>query len=169
MEGLVGMTIEEKLAAGLPVRARWMINGTPLDFEFMVGRLGLQRLPDEVLDAGGPYGSELLVFGEQDFAEGGGARPWLCVRERGGSVYGFDPEPEEPMFLLNSSVEQFVATFRLLNNYLAKNRLLPPDCESRLRAIDCEAYPHSDWRLLVECLRSAERNAAAYGGRDSGS
>jgi hypothetical protein len=146
-----------------------MIDGTPLDFEFTVGRLGLRRLPGEVLEGGDTASSALLVFGEQDFAEGGGARPWLCVRERDGSVYGFDPEREQPMFLLNSSVERFVATFRLLNAQLGKNKPLPPDCESRLRAIDREAYPNSEWRLLVECLRSAEQNAAPGDGRDTGS
>jgi hypothetical protein len=160
--------IETSLASGLPVQARWMINGTPLDFEFAIGRLGLRRLPDEVLETDAAS-SDLLAFGEQDFAEGGGARPWLCVRERDGWILGFDPEREEPMFLLNSSVECFVATFRLLNDCLARNKPLPPDGERRLRAIDPEAYPNSDWRLLVECLRSSEPDAPADGGRTPGS
>src|SRR5579883_164537 len=95
--GLDGMTIET-LTSGPPAQARWMIDGTPLDFQFTVGRHGLHRLPDEVLVSGDTAASELLVFGEQDFAEGGGARPWLCVREGDGSVYGFDAEREEPMF-----------------------------------------------------------------------
>jgi hypothetical protein len=137
-----------------------MIDGTPLDFEFTVGRLGLHRLPDEVLESNDTASSELLVFGKQDFAEGGGSSPWLGVGERDGSVYGFDPERGKPPFLLNSSIDRFVATFRLLNDCLATNKPLPPDCESRLRLIDPEAYPHSDWRLLVECLRSSGPDAA---------
>jgi hypothetical protein len=158
--GLDRMAVESTLAYGLPGQARWIIDGTPLDFEFTVGRFGLRTLPDEVLEASDTVSSELLVFGEQDFAEGGGAHPWLCVRERDGSVYGWDPEREDPMFLLNSSVEQFIATFRLLNDYLPKNKPLPPDSDSQLRAIDPEAYPNSDWRLLVECLRSTDPGAA---------
>jgi hypothetical protein len=158
--GLDRKAIEFTLAAGLPVQSRWMIDGTPLDFEFTVGRLGLHRLPDEALRASDTASSDLQVFGEQNFAEGGGASLWLCVRGRDGSVYGFDPEREEPVFLLNFSIDRFVATFRLLNDYLAKNRPLPLDCESRLRAIDPEAYPNSDWRLLVECLRRAGSDAA---------
>jgi hypothetical protein len=150
------VAIEATLTSGLPVRARWIIDGTPLDFEFTVGRLGLCSLPGDVLEGGDAESSELLVFGEWDFAEGGGARPWLCVRERDGWVYGFDPERERPVFLLNSSVERFVATFRLLNDHLAKNEPLPPDCESRLRAVDREAFPNSEWRLLVESVRSAD-------------
>ncbi len=145
--------IESTLAAGLPVQARWMIDGTPLDCEFTVGRLGLHTLPEEELESSDTASPDLLVFGVQDFAAGGGARNWLCVSEGDGRIYGFDPEREEPMFLFNSSIDRFVATFRLLEDYLAKNKPLPLDCESRLQAIDPEAYPTSDWRLLVECLR----------------
>jgi hypothetical protein len=64
--------IESTIAAGLPVQARWLIDGTPLDLDFTVGRIGLQRLPDEVLDSSDTASFELLVFGEQDFAEGEG-------------------------------------------------------------------------------------------------
>jgi hypothetical protein len=148
--------VETALASGLPAEARWMIGGTPLDFEFPVARLGLRGLPDVAPEVGEALASHLLVFGEQDFAEGGGARPWLCVRKSDGWVYGFDPDREAPAFLLNSSAERFIATFALLDAHLGKNEPLPPDCESRLREIDPEAYPSSDWRLLVECLRSAE-------------
>jgi hypothetical protein len=117
--------IETSLASGLPVQSRWMIDSTPLDFEFTVGRLGVRSLPDEVLDAD-TESSELLAFGEQDFAEGGGARSWLCVRDRDGSIHGFDLEREKPMFLPNSSVERFIATFLFLNDYLARKKPLPP-------------------------------------------
>jgi hypothetical protein len=131
-----------------------MINGTPLDFEFPVARTGLRRLPEDVLESSDTASSELLVFGEQDFAKGGGASAWLCVRECDGSVNGFDPEREEPVFLLNSAIDRFVATFRLLNDHLATSKRLPQNCDSRLRVIDPEAYPNSEWQLLVECLRS---------------
>jgi len=144
---------ETTIVSGLPAHARWLINGTPLDFDFSAAADGLRGLPDEVIEADAGV-SDLLVFGEQNFAEGGGACPWLCVRMRDGSVYGFDPERENPMFLLNSSIERFIATFRLLDEYLRTNAKLPLDCESRLRAIDPNTYPKSDWRLLVECLRN---------------
>ena len=136
---------EAVLTSGLPDRARWMVEGEPLDFEFTVGRRGLYSLPDAAA-------SGLLVFGEQDYAEGGGSRSWLCVRERDGAVYGFDPGLEEPLVLLNSSVPQFVATFRTLDGYLSKDEAVPPDCDGRLCGLDPESYPSSDWRLLVECL-----------------
>lgn len=145
---------EKTIVSGLPARARWMINGTPLDFDFSAAGHGLRGLPDEVTEADAGV-SDLLVFGEQDFAEGGGACPWLCIHMRNGSVYGFDPERENAMFLLNSSIELFIATFRLLDEYLRTNAKLPSDCESRLRAIDPSTYPKSDWRMLMESLRNA--------------
>jgi SUKH-4 immunity protein len=141
------------VASTLPARARWMIGGTPLDFDFSTAGHGHRSLPDEAIEPGDAAASDLLVFGEQDFAEGGGAFTWLCVRKRDGSVVGFDPELANPIFLLNSSIERFVATFRLLNEYLAENEPLPAECESRLQAIDPETYSTSDWRLLVESLR----------------
>jgi SUKH-4 immunity protein len=150
-------TTETAIVSGLPAQARWMINGTPLDFDFSVAGHGLRRLPDEAIEAGDVEASDLLLFGEQDFAEGGGACPWLCVRKRDGSVYGFDPERDKPMFLLNTSIERFIATFRLLDEHLGSNAELPSDCESRLRAIDPDAYRRSDWRSLVECLRKRQQ------------
>jgi hypothetical protein len=146
---------EAAIVSRLPVQARWMINGTPLDFDFSVAGHGLRGLPDETIEAENNGASDLLVFGEQDFAEGGGARPWLCVSKRDAAVFGFDPERGNPLFLMNSSVERFITTFRLLDEYLGKNVPLPSDCESRLRTIDPDAYPRSDWRLLMECLRNA--------------
>lgn len=150
--GLDCKTTEAFLSSGLPSRARWMVEGEPLDFEFTVGRCGLYRLSEGVVADTGTAACDLLVFGEQDYAEGGGSRSWLCVRERDGAVYGFDPELEEPLVLLNSSVPRFVATFQTLDGYLSKDAALPPDCHGRLRGIDPEAYQDSDWRLLVECL-----------------
>ena|SRR6516162_138178 len=137
--------IETALVHELPAKARWMINGTSLDFSF-----GLRELPDEVSSAAT---FNPIVFGLQDFAEGGGAQTWLCVFGLDGSVKGLDPDRDEPIFLLNSSVQQFVRTFWILNEYLAKQLSLPRDCEIRLQTVDPEAYPKSDWKLLVECLR----------------
>jgi hypothetical protein len=147
--------IETALASGLPGKARWLIDGTTLDFDFSVTSRGLRNLPDEAIPAADCQASDLLVFGEQDFSQGGGARPWLCISKTDGLVYGFDAEREQPIFLLNSSVNRFVATFHVLNEHLAKSEGLPPELEGLLHAIDPDAYPRSDWRLLVVHLRSA--------------
>jgi hypothetical protein len=144
--------IQDALITRLPVRARWAIHGTPLDFDFSLARQPLHGLPDYAIESGDPEWSELVAFGEYDYAEGGGANPWLCVRMRDGSVCGFDGESERPIFLLNSSVEQFIATFRLLDQYLGSELLLPSDCEAQLRNIDPN-FPTSDWRRLVDAVR----------------
>ena len=149
-------TIETVLASGLPECARWLLDGATLDFQFTVSRLGLRRLREEERPSDDAPSNELLVFGEQDFAEGGGAHPWLCARMPDGWICGFDPDnDDDPVFLLNSSAERFVATFRVLNEYLASGAPLPPDCSTRLQAIDPEAYPSSDWRELAEHLESS--------------
>lgn len=150
--GLDRKATEAALTSGLPCRARWMVEGEPLDFEFTVGRRGLYALPDAVITDADTAAAGLLAFGEQDYAEGGGSRSWLCVRESDGAVYGFDPALEEPLVLLNSSVRQFVETFKMLDGYLSKDGVLPPDCDDCLRALDPESYQNSDWRLLGECL-----------------
>jgi hypothetical protein len=85
--------IEPAISTGLPAKARWLIDGTPLDFNFAITGM----LPDYAMRAD-PAAGDLLVFGEQDFGEGGGAHPWLCVHQRHRRVYGFDIEREEPTF-----------------------------------------------------------------------
>lgn len=141
---------ETALASALPARSRWMLDGTPLDFEFTVALQGLRSLPDDVLRFDDGTWSDLLVFGEYDYAEGGGANPFLCVRAGDGSVCGLDVERDTAIFPLNSSVDGFVATFRMLDSHLAQGKPLPPDCASQLRTIDPGIDPDSDWIVLVE-------------------
>ena len=38
--------------------------------------------------------ADLLIFGEQDFADGGGAHPWLCIQRKDGAVWVYDPDEE---------------------------------------------------------------------------
>jgi hypothetical protein len=95
---------------------------------------------------------DLLIFGEYDYAEGGGASPWLGISKKDGIIYGLDLERENALFLLNSSIERFIRIFHLLNEFLGEGKRLPLDVEARVRAIDPEAYPTSDWRLLVDYL-----------------
>lgn len=105
------ITAESILATALPEKARWMIDGAPLDFEFTVASHGLQPLPNEVQRFGDATWSDLLVFGEHDYAEGGGARALLCIRERDGAVLGLDLEREVAIFPLNSSADKVRRNF----------------------------------------------------------
>lgn len=86
------MELDRKITAiaiitGLPLQARWMIHGTPLDFDFSGAGDGLRSLPDETLDDGNAGASDLLVFGEQDFAAARRLQV-LCANWR--SVWGRD-------------------------------------------------------------------------------
>lgn len=109
----------------------------------------------------GDYGicewSAHVVFGECDYSEGGGAQPCLTIRRSDGAVYGFDAERDTALFLLNSSIEKFIRTFRLLDEYLGQQKPVPLDLADRVREIDPEAYPASEWRLLIEYLTDAKR------------
>jgi hypothetical protein len=71
--------------------------------------------------------SDLVAFGEQDYAEGGGARPWLVVLPSDGKVFAVDAESDVPLRLVNSSLEAFINTFCLLHEYLGHDLPIPPD------------------------------------------
>src|SRR5262245_40516622 len=103
------------IVARLPVRARWWVHDTPLDYDFRVARQGLDTLAKDAVEFGEEEWSDLLIFGEYDYAEGGGANPWLGIRKTDGAVFGLDPERENALFFLNTSIEDFFRTFTLLN------------------------------------------------------
>lgn len=147
--------LRSAITAGLPERARWMIEETPLDYDFSIGRMGLRQLTNDVLDGGPKKWRELLIFGRDDYAEGGGSSAFLGIRTTDGTVYRLDPERKTPLSLLNSSIQQFIDTFGLLDKYLGQGIPLPLDIRTQLRSIDRKAYPKSEWRLLVEHLTDA--------------
>ena len=65
--------IQTVVAFGLPVKARWLIQGTTLDFDFSAAGHGLRPVPDEARQEGNTTASDLLAFDVQDFAQGGRA------------------------------------------------------------------------------------------------
>jgi hypothetical protein len=144
-------TMQSAILTGLPIYTRWMVNGTPVDYDFSEGRRGGQVPSDDIIESN-PECHDFLIFGRYDCAEGGGASPWLCIRKTDCSVIGLDFEREDAVFAINSSLERFVRTFAFLNSYLGAGKQLPFDAEKSLREIDPGLYPVSDWRLLVNCL-----------------
>jgi hypothetical protein len=148
--------VRSALASRLPLAARWMINETPMDYDFSAARRVLQPLDrDALLDAPEAEWLDLLIFGEYDYAEGGGANPFLGVMRATGAIHGLDVErDDQPLFLLNSSTDAFIETFTFLNSFLGAGRPLPTDADARLRSIDPHAYPDSDWKRLVEYIAS---------------
>jgi hypothetical protein len=149
--------IANSIAGALPLSARWTIETTPLDFNFSVGHAGLRELASFEDNFGDILPNASLVFGEYDYSEGGGAHAWLCIRKTDGWVCGIDLEREEPEFIFNSSIARFCQTFVVLNRYLevADPARLPACCETEIAGIDPEAYPTSDWKLLVAYVLDA--------------
>jgi hypothetical protein len=152
-------TIQTAVASRLPSQARWFLDGATLDFDFSPARDHLRALPDGAtpIDQNDPA-LGLLVFALQDFAEGGGAQPWLCVRKNDGWICGFDPDDDDPIFILNSSIARFIETFLFLNQHLGNNEPLPSDCANRLLEMDPEAYSTSNWRMLAEYPPNAQND-----------
>ena len=146
--------VQSAAVAGLPDHARWTIHDTPLDFYFSdARRCGPRSLTGHDVDGGLPdEWSKFLVFGWYDYAEGGGAAPWIGVRKRDGAVHGLDIEREDggATFMFNSSIGRFIDSFAALGQYLRNGQPLPPDIAARVRDIDPDAYPMSEWRLLIE-------------------
>ncbi|MCE9553374.1 MAG: hypothetical protein K8T91_08360 [Planctomycetes bacterium] len=141
------------IGAGLPRHVRWTVNGTPLDFYFSTDRYGLRRVAENDV-VGGPVPeewSDCRLIGMYDCADGGGASPWIAIRESDGFVCGLDIERDgENIFIFNSSLDRFIHTFNMLDQYLRAGRKLPPDIKSQVGAMDPKMFPLSDWRKLIE-------------------
>jgi hypothetical protein len=143
------------IVARLPFRSRWLLRDTPWDWDFSRARRPLQPLADgdaevwqEVLP---PDWRHMFIFGEQDFAEGGGARPFVTVHAQTGEVWGLDVERERSAaFLLNSSIAAFIDSFLVLDDVLRSGAMPRVDLRGRLRAADPVSFENSDWRELVD-------------------
>ena len=141
--------------ARLPRQARWWLRAEPLDFDFATDRYALRRVTDNDV-VGGPPPQEwsgCRLIGMYDFSEGGGANPWIAIRESDGYVCGLDIEGSaETTFIFNSSLDRFITSFNFHDQYLRLRRELPPDVASRVEALDLEAFPLSQWRTLIAFL-----------------
>lgn len=145
--------VRSQIAAHLPVHVRWLVNRTPLDFDFSRSQRPLKPLlASEVNGDLEPEWSVLDLFGEEDHAEGGGASPFLGVHRNSGQIFGLDVERESSeMFLLNSDVDRFIKTFQRFDSVLREGSR-SGDLHASLHEIDPEVFEVSEWRLLVDCL-----------------
>lgn len=124
-----------------------MVNETPLDFVF---EEGLDHNLEKISDI---QARDFRIFGTYDYAEGGGAFAWIGMLRSDRRVYGLDPERETPRFLFNSSAERFILTFNVLNGFLSEGKKLASNIVGELQAVDPEAYPTSEWHLLIDYLK----------------
>jgi hypothetical protein len=145
------------LVERLPSHSRWFLDGTPWDWDFSRAARPLQAIPDddaatwiEVLPQDW---RQMLVFGEENFAEGGGAKPFLTVHARTGRVLGLDVERERSaVFLLNTSIPAFIETFVVFDNALRHGGTVPAGLREQIRAVDPESFERSKWRDLIDEL-----------------
>jgi hypothetical protein len=100
--------------------------------------------------------ASLYLFGEQDYAEGGGAAPYLGIDTITGAVRGLDLDSSR-LFLLNSDIGAFIKTFHLFDEAL-RLRTSPLNSIAAVASrIDPHAFEQSEWSELVAYLRDGER------------
>lgn len=146
------------LISQLPTCSMWFVWGTPVRWDFSRAAQPLQHLPED--DAAGweeilPLDwRQILIFGEQDISDGGGARPFLGLHVHTGEVVGLDIERthKSVLFVLNSAVSAFINTFLILDNELQAEVLVPRDFSERIRALDPDSFEKSEWKFLVDYL-----------------
>lgn len=150
-----------RIVLALPQRVRWMIHGTPLDFDFSRAQHPLREIEDRDLN-GCDIPEEwtvLRLFGDEDYAEGGGASPFLGVHVETGEIYGLDVERDSAeMFLLNSNVETFIATFQLFDRALRERTLPPGEIASRAEALDPASFRVGEWSDLADYIASDQES-----------
>lgn len=147
--------IRSEITKRLPRRVRWLIQDTPVDFDFSKARKPLDTVKESDFIPGGfdKKWTVLFIFGEQDVSEGGGAHPFLGVHKSTGKIYGLDVEREtSPIYLLNTDIDSFIETFRLFDYALRQHKVNVSAIPAAAREIDQAAYGRSDWRLLAEYL-----------------
>lgn len=144
-----------QLVQRLPPRVRWTLDGTPWAWDFSRAREPLRPLSAEEsedwLDVLPRHWSELFVFGEYDFAAGGGASPFITVHSQKGEVHGLDIEREgDVTFLLNSSVSRFIDTILVFDEVLGTRGAPATGLLERVRAADPVVFVRSEWRDAAE-------------------
>jgi hypothetical protein len=148
-----------QIAARLPMRVRWNLKGTPWDFDFSLSQHRLQPLISTDLNGCDieKEWTDLYIFGTEDYAQGGGASPFLAVHRDTGQIFGLDVERESAqMYLLNSDVDRFIRTFLLFDGVLRLRTLPPAVAAERASAVDPDGFARSDWRGLANYLNSGE-------------
>src|ERR1044072_4512360 len=82
----------------LPSSRRWYIYDSTLDFDFDLSRIRIFS-PTDMIGDPDPRWLELVIFGESDYAEGGGASTYLTIDPASGRVFNLDMEINDPLSL----------------------------------------------------------------------
>ena len=139
----------QEVARRLPAHVRWLIRGVPLDFDFSRSHAPLRPIAPTDLSGCGieDEWTTLYLFGEEDYADGGGASPYLGVHRDTGSICGLDVEREEShVFILNSNVDRFIRSFQKIDEMLRHTPVVSGMLSRALMEIDPDVFQHSEWR-----------------------
>lgn len=150
-------SIGRKVANCLPTHVRWLVGEEYWDYDFSRAKAPLRRLEEANLNGSciEQKWTDLYLFGESQFAEGGGSSPFLGVHGETGEICGLDVEREgQEVFLLNSDVERFILTFLKIDELLRSTSPPPLVLSRALMEIDPHAFPRSDWKLFSEYIES---------------
>jgi hypothetical protein len=148
-------TVRQEVVSRLPVHVRWIVSvwGDSLAFDFSRSLAPLCKIEQSDVSAVTsiePEWTSLYLFGEEDFADGGGASPYLGVHQDSGEIYGLDVEREESqVFLLNSNADKFIQTFQTVEEMLRNMPVAPGTLSKALQGIDPVVFQRSEWRDLV--------------------
>jgi hypothetical protein len=150
--------IRQKITARLPVRVRWLLAGVPLAFDFSRCQAPLRTVEPTDIVGGDIHESwrNLYLLGDEDYADGGGASPYLVVHRHTGEIMGLDVERESAqLFILNSTVDAFIRTFEQFDKALREQRMELSTLADVLMEIDPQTFPNSEWRALCDEIRRA--------------
>lgn len=142
------------VAARLPQHVTWLLKGTPHDFDFRRAGSQLRTVQEDEVNVELEYEwTRLALFGEADFAEGGGATWLIGIHLDDRTVQGLDFEREGlPQFLLNSDIDAFVRTFLAFDEAIRLGRAPLGGLQRALRSLDARSSERSEWRSLTQYL-----------------
>ncbi len=137
-------TLRDAILRGLPRKTRWFPHDPDcLDFAFP----GYIRPVNELgpgLQGRGPW-PNLFAFGEYDFADGGAAYGWICIREKDGAILDFGPARKDAIRIMNSSLDAFIRTFCILDRIRSQPNQDCDDMMALLRKTDPDAPADAVW------------------------
>ena len=143
-----------QLLSSLPAKARWLLGETPLEWRFERAQQPLQPLTSADISSGAipAHWLPIHIFGEYSYADGGGATAFLGIDIQTGQVRGLDVERDDSsaVFLLNSTVQQFIDTFLLFSHVLVHRSEAVAELAANAKAIDPAVFPNSSWRVLAD-------------------
>lgn len=147
--------IRSQIRANLPIQTRWYINSTPLNFDFSRSASALSSITARDIIGGSvePEWTALRIFGESDYADGGGAQAGLSIHVETGEIFGLDVERHTvPMFLFNSNITSFIQTFLTLDRAFRLGTHSTGQLKELLTPLDPITFERSEWRFLCESI-----------------